>query len=168
MTGLFLGRRGKTPGHERDVAKTIQYKAQSIRNKCGKGLYKAKMKVSRADADHPNFKKLMELGLAAAGCVEIVDDAPAMMVSSIETGQLTVSEDFVKLAQEKLEEAEKVRDEDFRRSQAAYAPLPSPTPSPPPSRPPSPLPPPWPPPRLPRPPSPHIPIPPDRRRMSRR
>ena len=83
------------------MAKVIQTKAQSIRNKSGKGLYKAKIKISRADAEHPNFKRLMSLGLAAAGCVQIVDDLPPMLTAD-EDGELTVAADFESMAEEKL------------------------------------------------------------------
>jgi hypothetical protein len=134
VTGIFLPRRGSVASHERDVAKVIQTKAQSIRNKSGKGLYKAKIKISRADAEHPNFKRLMSLGLAAAGCVQIVDDLPPMLTAD-EDGELTVAADFESMAEEKLADAEKLRTEDFERSQVCLAPTSThPAASPPPRR----------------------------------
>lgn len=102
------------PAHERDVAKIIQTKAQSIRNKSGKGLYKAKIKISKADAEHPNFQRLMELGLSKAGCIDILDDLPPMLTT--QDGEVSISADFESMADEKLADAQKMWDEDFERS----------------------------------------------------
>ena len=121
VTGIFLPRRGAVAAHERDVAKTIQTKAQSIRNKSGKGLYKATIKISRSDAEHPNFKRLLSLGLAEAGCVQIVDDLPPMLATD-EDRSLAVASDFESMAEKKLADAQKMRTEDLERSQECLAP----------------------------------------------
>ena len=59
-------------------------------------------------------RRLMELGLSKAGCIDILDDLPPMLTT--QDGEVSISADFESMADEKLADAQKMWDEDFERS----------------------------------------------------